>query len=53
MQGANKRHVYLTQGQWYDLHDESSVFEGGRWLHDLSAPLDKLPCFIRVGSSLL
>lgn len=50
--GANKRDVYLTQGQWHELHDDSVVFEGGQWLRDLSAPLDKLPCFVRVGALL-
>ena len=52
MQGAKKRDVYLTQGLWHDLHDETIVFEGGQWLRDLAAPLDKLPCFVRVGVPL-
>jgi hypothetical protein len=51
-QGANTRDVYLTQGQWRELHDETVVFEGGQWLRNLSAPLDKLPCFVRVGTRL-
>lgn len=52
LQGANKRDVYLTEGLWRDLQDESRVFEGGRWLLDCPAPLDTLPCFVRVGANL-
>lgn len=52
-QGAKARDVYLTAGQWRDLHDESVVFEGGQWLRGIPAPLDKLPCFVRVGTSLV
>lgn len=45
---ATTRDVYLTKGVWRELNDRETVFEGGQWLRGLPAPLEKLPCFVRV-----
>jgi alpha-glucosidase (family GH31 glycosyl hydrolase) len=45
---ATTRDVYLTKGVWRELNDRETLFEGGQWLRGLSAPLEKLPCFVRV-----
>jgi myogenesis-regulating glycosidase len=47
--GARRRDIYLTAGAWRDMHDGAFV-EGGRWLHDVPTPLDKLPVFVREGT---
>lgn len=48
--GAQQRDVYLTKGTWRSLDDRNEIFEGGQWLRNLAAPLERLPCFVRVGS---
>ncbi|MCS6917976.1 MAG: glycoside hydrolase family 31 protein [Chitinophagales bacterium] len=48
--GAESRAVYLPAGLWYDfwcLH----LFEGGR-THQVAAPLDTLPLFVKAGTVL-
>ena len=46
-QGASHRAVYLTAGEWRDITDPDVVYQGGRWIEDFSAPLGKLPIFVR------
>ncbi len=46
--GASKRHLYLPQSRWYDFWT-GAVTDGGR-AHDIAAPLDRLPLFVRAGS---
>jgi alpha-D-xyloside xylohydrolase len=48
--GATTRHLYLPKTKWYDFWTGESL-EGGRAI-DASAPLDRLPLFIRAGSIL-
>ena len=47
---ATTRRLYLPQSKWYDFWTGSSV-AGGRTI-DASAPLDRLPLYIRAGSIL-
>ena len=47
--GVTKRDVYLTEGLWVEASDPTGkVFVGGQWTRDFLAPLEKLPCFMRV-----
>ena len=48
VKGQRRRDVYLTSGTWEDLDAPGQPIQGGQWLLDLDAPLDKLPCFRRV-----
>ncbi|MEI8004588.1 MAG: TIM-barrel domain-containing protein [Bacteroidota bacterium] len=41
--------IYLPEGRWFDYWD-GKVYEGKTWLNSYSAPLDKLPLFVRAGS---
>ncbi|RBL91304.1 TIM-barrel domain-containing protein [Chitinophaga flava] len=41
--------IYLPAGQWTDF-DNGTVYQGGRWLNDFAAPLDKLPLFVKQGA---
>jgi len=45
--GASHRAVYLTAGEWRDITDPDVIYQGGRWIEDFSAPLGKLPIFVR------
>ncbi len=47
---ATTRRLYLPQSKWYDFWTGSSV-AGGKTI-DASAPLDRLPLYIRSGSIL-
>ena len=47
---ASTRHLYLPKTKWYDFWTGESQ-EGGRAI-DASAPVDRLPLFIRAGSIL-
>jgi alpha-glucosidase (family GH31 glycosyl hydrolase) len=44
---ARARDVYLPSGRWRD--DTGVVRDGGRWVRDVAAPLDRLPYFERLG----
>jgi alpha-D-xyloside xylohydrolase len=48
--GATSRHLYLPDAHWYDFWDGSSL-TGGRWI-DASAPLNRIPLYVRAGSIL-
>ena len=48
--GATTRLIYLPQSKWYDFWTGSEV-EGGRSI-SATAPLDRLPLYIRAGSIL-
>jgi len=50
--GARSRDVYLTEGIWRDVVN-GSVIEGGKWIRNVSSPLDHLPVYIRDDSSIL
>jgi myogenesis-regulating glycosidase len=50
--GARSRDVYLTEGMWRDVVN-GSVIEGGKWIKNVSSPLDHLPVYIRDDSSIL
>lgn len=43
------RRITFPQGSWVDLSDLTKVYAGGTTV-DYDAPLEKLPCFGRVGS---
>lgn len=47
-QGATNRRVYLPQAAWYDFWTGERV-EGGQKI-EASAPLDRLPLYVRAGS---
>ncbi|HVJ09533.1 MAG TPA: glycoside hydrolase family 31 protein [Acidisarcina sp.] len=49
-EGATSRSVYLPQATWFDFWTGERV-EGGRTLQ-ASAPLDRLPLYVRAGSIL-
>ncbi len=46
--GASTRRAYLPKAKWYDFWSGSAA-DGPRML-DASAPIDKLPLFVRAGS---
>jgi alpha-glucosidase (family GH31 glycosyl hydrolase) len=41
--------IYLPAGKWIDYWD-GTVYDGGRWISNYSAPLDRLPLFVKSGS---
>lgn len=48
-EGQRARDVYLTAGTWIDLTGGSQgTLEGGQWLRDVPAPLERLPVYRRV-----
>jgi alpha-D-xyloside xylohydrolase len=47
-QGATERRIYLPQATWYDFWTGEQL-AGGRALN-VSAPLDRIPLFVRAGS---
>jgi alpha-D-xyloside xylohydrolase len=47
-QGATQRQVYFPPGQWYDFWTGATV-QGGKFAQ-VSAPLDRLPLYVRAGS---
>jgi alpha-glucosidase len=47
-QGAVSRAVYLPAGEWYDFWTNERL-EGGE-IHEITAPLERLPLFIRAGA---
>ena len=46
--GATSRHLYLPDARWYDFWDGTSQ-AGGKWI-DASAPLNRIPLYVRAGS---
>ncbi len=48
--GADRRSVYLPHGTWFEWHS-GRAHRGGRTL-DVSAPLGKLPLFLRGGCAV-
>ena len=49
--GARSRRVYLPDGAtWTDPWTEETV-DGGRWV-DASAPLERIPVYLRDGAQL-
>jgi len=49
-QGATQRHVYLPKGKWYDFWTGATL-EGLKFA-DVSAPLERMPLYVRAGSIL-
>jgi alpha-glucosidase (family GH31 glycosyl hydrolase) len=41
--------IYLPKGSWYDYWSGQKT-EGGTWLNNYLAPLDKLPLFVKQGA---
>lgn len=52
IEGATSRSIYLPAGDWRD-YNTGQPAKGESWIKNYSAPLDKLPLFIRVGSPLI
>lgn len=50
-QGATSRDVYLPKGVWFDKN-LNKIYNGPIWLAGYPAPIDVLPYFIRVESTL-
>jgi alpha-D-xyloside xylohydrolase len=48
--GATKRHLYLPKAKWYDFW--TGAAQDGGVAIDSTAPLDKLPLYVRAGSIL-
>jgi len=48
--GEKERDVELPTGAWYDFYTGAFVGEGGT--HSVSAPLDRIPLFVRDGAIL-
>lgn len=48
MPEVDARLVYLPKGRWYDFWDDTLI-NGGRE-HNASAPLERMPLFVREGS---
>ncbi len=48
--GATARELYLPEGKWYDFWSGSTI-QGGRTIES-SAPLDRIPLYVRAGSIL-
>lgn len=51
IKGATSRDLYLPAGNWRD-YSSGELHKGGEWLKNYSAPLDKLPLFLRDGSAV-
>lgn len=47
--GAERDSIWLSGGTWYDYWS-GKVLRGNQWLRHYSAPLDKLPLFVRAGA---
>uniref|UniRef100_A0A1B0CA68 Putative glucosidase net37 n=1 Tax=Lutzomyia longipalpis TaxID=7200 RepID=A0A1B0CA68_LUTLO len=43
-----ERGIFLPYGIWRDGNDNSSLYQGPRWLPSYRAPLDVLPYFVRA-----
>jgi alpha-glucosidase len=41
--------IYLPEGNWIDYWD-GKVYAGKQWINNYSAPLEKLPLFVKSGS---
>lgn len=41
--------IYLPEGNWIDYWD-GKVYKGKQWVNNYSAPLDRLPLFVKSGS---
>lgn len=48
---ATSRSVYLPAGKWYDFYTGQS-YDGGKLIPGVSAPVEKIPVFVRAGSIL-
>jgi len=48
---AKRDSIYLPKGNWIDYWD-GTTFTGSTFLNNYSAPLDKLPLFVKAGSIL-
>ncbi len=43
--------IYFPKGDWYDYWNGKKI-EGGNWLNNYPAPLEKLPLFVKAGAIL-
>ena len=46
---AKRDSIYLPEGDWFDYWDGKKL-QGGQWLNNYPAPLDKLPLFVKAGA---
>ncbi len=51
MNSENRRSVYLPEGDWVNLFT-GERFEGCKWYNDIEVPLDEMPVYVRMGSTL-
>jgi alpha-glucosidase len=49
-EGATERGVHIPPGIWYDYYTDS-MYTGPDFIH-VSAPLDRLPIFVKAGSAI-
>ena len=50
MNDQGTRDVYLPKGQWFDFWD-GTIMDGNCWLRQVHSPLDRIPVFVRKGTS--
>ena len=48
MNSANKRDVYLPEGEWVNLFS-GEKYKGGQWLHDFECTMEEMPVWVRNG----
>jgi len=46
---AKRDSIYFPEGKWYDYWD-GTIYGGKTWMNNYSAPLEKLPLFVKAGS---
>lgn len=46
---AKRDSIYLPKGTWFDYWD-GEAYTGNTWLNNYSAPLEKLPLFVKQGA---
>lgn len=48
-EGAQTRTLYLPKGKWYDWHDLTKIYTGGKEI-EVDAVIDHAPMFVKSGS---
>ena len=51
IEGARSRPVYFPAGMWHAFEDPSVTYEGPRF-HEVDAPPDRIPVFVRQGAAI-
>lgn len=51
MNYSNTRDVYLPRGKWVNFFTGEN-YDGGRWLRDVTVPLDEMPVYVLVDAEI-